>query len=166
MNYSDAWLMPSASDSADGAIRSKVTFEDFFGSRLSGELVDYPQVVDQKRLLPSLDHRDPARCVVTLTGLTHLESTKYRDDMYSATSPESLTDSVRMFQIGLKVRKPKAGGIGAQPEWAYKGDGRWIVPPEHQEGDVFEVDVPMFGRPLRNPLRIEKHQRFVRVKSL
>jgi hypothetical protein len=35
-----------------------------------------------------------------------------------------------MFQIGLEGGKPADGQIGAQPEWAYKGDGRCIVAPE------------------------------------
>ena len=40
------------------------------------------------------------------------------------------TDTMRMFQIGLEGGKPAHGEIGAQPEWAYKGDGRCIVAPE------------------------------------
>jgi hypothetical protein len=40
------------------------------------------------------------------------------------------TDTMRMFQIGLQGGKPAAGQIGAQPEWAYKGDGRCVVAPE------------------------------------
>lgn len=116
-------------DLANEAIRSHVKLERLVQDHLSGEFVDYQPIADQRRLLPPLDHMDPARCLVTLTGLTHLGSTKSRDEMH-ALSPESLTDSGRMFQIGLQGGKPQAGEIGAQPEWAYKGDGRCLVPPE------------------------------------
>jgi hypothetical protein len=40
-----------------------------------------------------------------------------------------------MFQMGLEGGKPpeghedSPGWLGVQPEWFYKGDGRWIVPP-------------------------------------
>jgi hypothetical protein len=118
-------------DLASEAIRSRVKLEQVIEGRLSGDFVDYQQIVDQRRLLPPLDHQDPARCLVTLTGLTHLGSAKSRDEMHAASKPELLTDSARMFQIGLRGGKPEAGQVGAQPEWAYKGDGRCIVPPEH-----------------------------------
>jgi hypothetical protein len=41
-----------------------------------------------------------------------------------------LTDSMKMFNIGLEGGKPNKGEIGSQPEWFYKGDGSCIVPPE------------------------------------
>ncbi len=119
-------------DLAFRAIRSQVKLEQLVEDHLSGESVDYQQIVDQRRLLPPLDHPDPAHCFVSLTGLTHLGSAKSRDEMHAAAKPEALTDTARMFQIGLQGGKPEAGQIGAQPEWAYKGDGRSIVPPEHE----------------------------------
>jgi hypothetical protein len=36
---------------------------------------------------------------------------------------ESLTDSMKMFRLGLKGGKPTGGEPGVQPEWFYKGDG-------------------------------------------
>ena len=41
-----------------------------------------------------------------------------------------LTDSMKMFKLGIEGGKPAAGAIGVQPEWAYKGDGSWLVAPE------------------------------------
>jgi hypothetical protein len=117
-------------DLACQAIRSHVKLEQLIAGHLSGDFADYQQIVDQRRLLPPLDHLDPARCLVTLTGLTHLGSAKSRDQMHAASHPELLTDSARMFQIGLQGGKPEPGQIGAQPEWAFKGDGRSIVAPE------------------------------------
>ena len=40
----------------------------------------------------------------------------------AATSPV-LTDSMKMFQMGLEGGRPEAGKIGAAPEWFYKGVG-------------------------------------------
>ena len=37
---------------------------------------------------------------------------------------------MKMFKLGLEGGKPAAGAIGVQPEWAYKGDGSWLVAPE------------------------------------
>jgi hypothetical protein len=68
--------------------------------------------------------------VVSLTGLTHLGSATSRDQMHAAMAAGNATDTMRMFQIGLEGGKPAAGQAGAQPEWAYKGDGRCVVAPE------------------------------------
>ena len=39
----------------------------------------------------------------------------------------TLTDSMRMFKLGLEGGKPEAGCEGAQPEWFYKGDGAIVA---------------------------------------
>jgi hypothetical protein len=39
-----------------------------------------------------------------------------------------MTDSMRMFQLGLEGGKVSPGEVGAQPEWFYKGDGSSLVP--------------------------------------
>ena len=90
--------------------------------------VDYAMLVNEGRLRLPLDHPDPAHMLVTGTGLTHLGSADARDRMHKAQS-QTLTDSMKMFQIGLEGGKPAPGEMGAQPEWFYKGDGRWVVPP-------------------------------------
>jgi hypothetical protein len=95
--------------------------------------IPYDEVIAAKRLLPPLDHPDPAHCLLSGTGLTHLGSAKARDEMHTAAnSPttEAVTDSMRMFRWGLEGGKPPAGEISVQPEWFYKGDGRWVVAPE------------------------------------
>jgi hypothetical protein len=117
-------------DLALAAIRAGSTLATFVQSRLSRTWVDYDRVIAEQRLLPPLDHPDPAHCLVSLTGLTHLGSAQSRDQMHAALQSGSATDSIRMFQIGLDGGKPPAGQIGAQPEWAYKGDGRCVVAPE------------------------------------
>jgi hypothetical protein len=118
-------------DLALAAIRARETLATTVQAHLSQERADYDRVLAEQRLLPPLDHPDPARCVVSLTGLTHLGSAQSRDQMHAAVAAGTATDSIRMFQIGVEGGKPPLGQIGAQPEWAYKGDGRCVVAPEH-----------------------------------
>ncbi len=118
-------------DLARAAIRAGKLLGSFVQAYLTHERVDYDQVVADKRLLPPIDHPDPARTVVSLTGLTHLGSAASRDQMHAAVAAGTATDSIRMFELGVQGGKPAEGEIGVQPEWAYKGDGRCIVAPEH-----------------------------------
>lgn len=92
---------------------------------------DYAAALKERRLLPPLDHDDPAHCLITGTGLTHLGSASARDAMHTklAAGEENLSDSLKMFRMGLKDGKPAKGKAGVQPEWFYKGDGSWLVPP-------------------------------------
>jgi hypothetical protein len=78
-----------------------------------------------------LDHPDPAHCLVTGTGLSHLGSAQSRNAMHAKIGgPEAeLSDSMKMFKWGVEGGKPASGTIGVQPEWFYKGDGTCIVPP-------------------------------------
>lgn len=74
-------------------------------------------------LLPAFDHpNDTAHCMVSGTGLTHKASAENRAAMHQAASAD-LTDSARMYQLGIQGGSPAAGKIGVQPEWFYKGDG-------------------------------------------
>ena len=93
---------------------------------------DYAAALKEKRVLTPVDHPDPAHCIITGTGLTHLGSAAARDGMHKKLSgaAEDLTDSLKMFKMGLEGGKPKAKGeAGVQPEWFYKGDGSWLVAP-------------------------------------
>jgi hypothetical protein len=93
--------------------------------------VSYAAALKEKRLLPPVTHDDPAHCIITGTGLTHLGSASARDSMHKKLDggPETLTDSLKMFKMGLEGGRPAKGQAGVQPEWFYKGDGRWLVPP-------------------------------------
>ncbi len=74
------------------------------------------------KILPPWDQpEEPARCLVSGTGLTHLGSAKNRQAMHGAA--EAMTDSMRMFQLGVEAGKPAPGTAGAAPEWFYKGNG-------------------------------------------
>ncbi|UPK85623.1 AraD1 family protein [Pseudomonas sp. A2] len=94
-----------------------------------GERHDYLALLAEGRVLPPLDHPDPAHCLVTGTGLTHLGSAATRDKMHQQQAEGAVTDSMRMFQWGLDGGRPPAGQEGAQPEWFYKGDGGIVVRP-------------------------------------
>ena len=67
---------------------------------------------------------------MALTGLSHLGSAQSRDAMHAKLQSADLTDSMKMFKLGVEGGKPQPGAIGVQPEWAYKGDGSWLVAPE------------------------------------
>ena len=96
-----------------------------------GKPVDLARALKEKRVLPPVDHKDPAHTYVTGTGLTHLGSAEGRDQMHKdLADPSKLTDSMRMFKLGLEGGKPHKGQAGAQPEWFYKGDGSILVAPE------------------------------------
>jgi hypothetical protein len=74
------------------------------------------------RILPAIDHPyEPARCLVSGTGLTHFKSAHNRQAMHAANAEP--TDSMRMYQWGVEGGRPAPGQIGISPEWFYKGNG-------------------------------------------
>jgi hypothetical protein len=97
----------------------------------TGPRVDYAALLEQGQVLPPLDHPEPARFLLTGTGITHIGSADARNKMHLATAGPSAgeSDSMKMFRIGLDGGKPKAGEIGAQPEWFFKGTAACLVPP-------------------------------------
>lgn len=98
-------------------------------SRGIGERIDVAALLAAGRVLSPLDHAEPSRVTVSITGLTHLGSAKLRDQMHKALASGDLTESMRMFQFGLEGGKPAPGDEGAQPEWVWKGDGQCIRRP-------------------------------------
>ncbi|MBZ5758058.1 MULTISPECIES: AraD1 family protein [Rhizobium] len=97
-----------------------------------GETVDLDKAYAEGRFLPPITHPDAAHLHLTGTGLTHLGSAATRDSMHKKTSEEAeetLTDSMKMFRMGLENGKPKNGEKGVQPEWFYKGNGNEAAAP-------------------------------------
>ena len=91
-----------------------------------GEVVD---LTSAEFALP-VSHPDPAHLHLTGTGLTHLGSASARNAMHAKLEgAETLTDSMKMFQMGLEGGRPAPGAIGAQPEWFYKGNGTAAIAP-------------------------------------
>jgi hypothetical protein len=109
------------------------------------EFLDYDAIYEGRsewRLLPPFDYpEEPARCLVSGTGLTHKASAENRAAMHKAATDE-VTDSLRMYRLGLEGGNPPAEQIGCQPEWFYKGDGSvlrahgeaLLVPPFADDG--------------------------------
>jgi len=93
-----------------------------------GETVDLPALLAAGAIDVPVRHPEPARMYLCGTGLTHLGSAATRDAMHAGTT-EHLSDSMKMFRMGLEGGKPAAGGVGVQPEWFYKGPGTEAVAP-------------------------------------
>jgi len=141
---------------ASDAIRMRVALKTLVDERATSERIDYDPVYSGSsswRLLVPIDHPEPARCLVSGTGLTHYGSAVSRDRMHAseteradgapasgASMPggrgprikpggrgpritEEMTDSMRMFRAGLEGGRPEGGRCGAAPEWFYKGNG-------------------------------------------
>ncbi len=130
---------------ANSAIAKGSKLSDAARQRATGVLLDYDSIYlgqSEWRILPPIDHPDePARCLLSGTGLTHLGSARNRQSMH-ATTDEELTDSMRMFQSGIEGGRPAPGCIGTPPEWFYKGTGAALrahgepleIPPYAQDG--------------------------------
>ena len=117
-------------DLAAQAIEAGVGLRKLIADRGIGKPVDLVTALKEKRVLNPIDHKDPAHLYVTGTGLTHLGSAEGRDKMHKDLGDASkLTDSMRMFKLGLEGGKPAGKEPGVQPEWFYKGDGSMIAPP-------------------------------------
>jgi hypothetical protein len=150
---------------AEASIASGKSLAETVMAARKSERLDYEPIYQGQsdwRLLPAFDHpAEPARCLVTGTGLTHKASAENRQAMHTGQA-QPLTDSMRMYQSGLEGGRPSPGQIGAQPEWFYKGCGTILrahgealaVPPfgldggeEAEVAGVYLIDAS--GRPRR-----------------
>ncbi len=103
---------------------------DVIAARGLGEAVDLVALAAAGRLALPITHPDLTHMHLTGTGLTHLGSAATRDAMHAKLDgAETLTDSMRMFQMGLADGRPAPGQVGVQPEWFYKGNGHTAVAP-------------------------------------
>ena len=122
---------------AGDAIDARVPLKTLIDRRVTSECLDYDAVYSGSspwRLLVPIDHPEPSRCLISGTGLTHLGSAESRNAMHGKSDSE-LTDSMRMFRMGLEGGRPDGGRIGAAPEWFYKGNGTVL----RTTGDVLDV---------------------------
>ncbi|MGJ5815967.1 AraD1 family protein [Paludibaculum fermentans] len=131
----------SVYDLAQAAIERGIRLAALVEESVSGRTEDYDAVYEGRsewRLLPAGDHpTEPARCLVSGTGLTHLASASRRDAMHAGTA--QLTDSMRMYLWGEEGGRPEPGQVGVAPEWFYKGNGTILK--AHNE----PLLVPRFG---------------------
>lgn len=111
---------------AEAAIAKKISLAKKTAASRSSESLAYDEVYSGKskwRLLPAFDHPDePARCLVTGTGLTHRKSAENRQAMHKDPNAP-VSDSMKMYQWGLEGGRPARGKMGVSPEWFYKGCG-------------------------------------------
>ena len=115
------------------AIAARRTLDEIAAAEPVDAPLAYDSLLRAGRLLPPLTHPDPAHCLVTGTGLTHLGSAATRDAMHSKLDQQDseLTDSMKMFKAGVAGGKPAGKIPGMQPEWFYKGNGLNVVGSGH-----------------------------------
>lgn len=93
-----------------------------------GAAIDLKAAYAEGRMMLPIHHENPSNCHLTGTGLTHLGSASTRNSMHVKKDEDApVTDSMKMFQMGLENGKPASGSVGAQPEWFYKGNGSQAV---------------------------------------
>ncbi|NNE76848.1 MAG: FAH family protein [Pricia sp.] len=115
---------------ANEAIVTQQKIGQLVAKHLSSVYVDYDDIIASDRLLPPVLHPDPLQFWITGTGLTHSGSAATRDAMHKVLEKEeNLSDSLKIFKMGLEGGKTAKGEIGVQPEWFYKGNGTIVVPP-------------------------------------
>jgi hypothetical protein len=127
------------------AVVSETPIAGLIQSKATGATLGYDSIYSGAspwHLLPPIDHPDePARCLISGTGLTHLGSAQNRQTMHEAREAD-LTDSMKMFRWGVQGGRPAPGKIGIAPEWFYKGTGTilrahgepLVVPPYGEDG--------------------------------
>jgi hypothetical protein len=123
---------PSVYALAMEAANGGKSLADVIAAHGLGDVVDLEKAYAEGRFLAPITHPDPAHLHLTGTGLTHLGSAATRDSMHKKTTEaaeETLTDSMKMFRMGLEGGKPAAGEKGVQPEWFYKGNGAVATAP-------------------------------------
>lgn len=103
------------------AVNGGCTLAELIELRGLGEEVDMLALLQAGDFDCPVRHPDSAHMQISGTGLTHLGSASARDAMHQST--EGMSDSMKMFQMGLKGGKPAAGELGVQPEWFFKGCG-------------------------------------------
>lgn len=117
-------------DLAQQAIAMGSSLASVIAAHGLGAAVDLENLARIGRMILPVTHPDPSHMHLTGTGLTHLGSASARDAMHAKLAgADVLTDSMKMFQMGLAGGKPAPDQVGVQPEWFYKGNGHAAVAP-------------------------------------
>src|SRR5690349_1604287 len=98
-----------AAAETDSSLADKVKKQGF------GEEIDLERAYANGEVLAPINHRNAANLHLTGTGLTHLGSAATRDAMHKNLKDqdkETLTDSMKIFRMGLEGGKPKPGEVG------------------------------------------------------
>ncbi len=99
----------SVRELALAAIEAGVKLQQQVDSLGLGDSHDYAALLAEQKILPPLDHPDPAHMLISGTGLTHLGSASARDKMHQGGDDSALTDTMRIFKWGVEGGKPAAG---------------------------------------------------------
>ncbi|MCP1386316.1 AraD1 family protein [Runella salmonicolor] len=121
------------------AVKNNLSLEERATELAGKQYVDYETLVKTNKLLPPLTHPDPYHTWISGTGLTHLGSAASRNAMHDKTHVTELTDSMKIFKMGVENGKMQAGIPASQPEWFFKGNGLMAVNPGE------ELTSPAFG---------------------
>jgi hypothetical protein len=93
----------STYDLARAAARGGSALASVAANDLGPDTLPYEEVHALRtewKFLPAMDHpEEPARCLVSGTGLTHLASAQNRQAMHAAAGVD-VTDSMRMYLVG------------------------------------------------------------------
>jgi hypothetical protein len=115
---------------AQEAIETGRSLAAVIAARGLGQAVDLAALLAAGQVALPVTHPDPTHMHLTGTGLTHLGSAATRDAMHAKLDgAETLTDSMKMFRMGLDGGRPAPGAVGVQPEWFYKGNGHTAAAP-------------------------------------
>lgn len=127
---------------AQMAIDSAKKLKELVDARVRNESIEYDELYEgysEWRLLPPIEHpEEPARCLLSGTGLTHIGSARNRQTMHSDAN-QQVTDSMKIFRWGVEGGRPDAGCIGISPEWFYKGNGSAL------RAHVEPLDIPSYA---------------------
>jgi hypothetical protein len=130
-------------DLAQYSLQQQQSISESIRYHQSKDSIQYDSVYNGQsewQILPAFDHPvDYQHCMLSGTGLTHKASADNRQKMHKAQAASSLTDSMKMYLLGLEEGKPEKGKIGAQPEWFYKGNGSIL------KGHGATLEVPDYG---------------------
>lgn len=132
---SEAYIIKNADsllDLAHEAINDGISLMTCITRHGLGAPVDLARAYADGQMHLPIHHPDPAHMHLTGTGLTHLGSAATRDAMHTKAddvAEADMSDSMKMFQMGLRDGRPADGDIGVQPEWFYKGNGTMAVAP-------------------------------------
>ncbi len=133
----------TAYDLATEAIRNSGDIRSLVKQHLSEMELDYDPIYQGHsawKVLPSFDHpSNPLALQLSGTGLTHKASAENRQKMHEAGEGQALTDSMKIYLMGVEGGRPENGQVGVQPEWFYKGNGTLI------RGHGSALKIPGYG---------------------
>jgi hypothetical protein len=148
------------------AVAQNVRMDSLAQGSIGSETLDYEAAYsghsEWRLAVPFHNPRGNAYCLVSGTGLTHKASADNRSAMHGEANA-ALTDSARMYQLGLEGGSPSPGSIGVQPEWFYKGNGSilkghgedlWVPPYAEDGGEEPEIAGVYLISPTGKPLRV------------